>query len=336
MGGKVSRMGRKRTKNKGLPKYITFYHGAYYYKGPATDWKRIHLSRDFGEAMEAFGALYKETGFRTWGDVCDRYEQTVSAKKSPRTNADERLYMVDVRKAFGHMTPGRIEPVHCYAFRDKVAERSGAVQANLRLALLKHMFTKAIEWGACKTNPARDVRKIPVPPRIRVPEPEEFLLVRSLAPESVQVAMDIALLTGMSRGDILALTRAQCKPDGIHYTRAKTIRKAPRKIIVQWSDELREVIASAKKLPPQIRQHIVARRDGRPYTADGFSSLWQRVMTVAIDKGLESRFHFHDIRAMSATETDDLIEASERLGHSSPAVTQRIYRRKPLRVKPLR
>lgn len=336
MAAKVRAMGRTKTKNKGLPKYVDIHHGAYRYRGPATGWKPLTLGRDFGDAMQAYGALFRESNIRTWGDVCDRYEQTVIPGKAARTQKDDRANLVKIRKVFGRMTPSRIEPVHCYAFRDTIAQKSGAVQSNLCLALLKHMFTKAIEWGACKTNPARDVRKIPVPSRVRVPDAEEFNLVRSLAPESVQVAMDLALLTGMSRGDILSLTRAQCKDDGIHYTRAKTIRKAPRPIIVMWTDELRDVITRAKQLKPQVRQHIVARRDGKPYTADGFSTLWQRVMAEAMAKGLEQRFHFHDIRAMSATETEDLIEASERLGHSSPAVTQRIYRRKPLRVKPLR
>src|SRR5690606_22566201 len=97
-----------------------------------------------------------ETGLRTWGDVCDRYEQVVIPTKAERTQVDNRAHLALIRKVFAKMLPGRIEPIHCYRFRDDLAAKSGPVQANLALALLKHMFTKAIEWGACKTNPARD------------------------------------------------------------------------------------------------------------------------------------------------------------------------------------
>ena len=148
--------------------------------------------------------------------------------------------------------------------------------------------------------------------------------------------MDPALPTGMDRGYILKLTRGQCLDDGIHYTRGKTMRKRPRKIIVERSDELEAVVARGKKLKPQVRQHIVATRSGKPFTASGFSTLWQRTMVKATQNGLEQRFNSHDIRAKSATDGADLVASSERHGHSSPAITKRVYMRKPTRVKPLR
>lgn len=70
------------------------------------------------------------------------------------------------------------------------------------------------------------------------------------------------------------------------------------------------------------------------YTGDGFSAMWQRVMEKGINAGVE-RFTFHDIRAKSASD-DELASASERLGHTSQAMTKRVYIRKPTRVKPLR
>jgi len=64
--------------------------------------------------------------------------------------------------------------------------------------------------------------------------------------------------------------------------------------------------------------------------------MWQRTMVKAMQQGLEERFHCHDIRAKSATDGENLKARSERLGHSSPAITKRIYMRKPTRVNPLR
>lgn len=152
----------------------------------------------------------------------------------------------------------------------------------------------------------------------------------------IQVAMDLALITGLSRGDILALTRTNVRDDGIHYTRRKTARRSPRKFVIEWSDELRAVVARAKKIRPQVRQYLVATKQGKQFSTEGFSTAWQRTMVKAMNSGLQQRFHFHDLRAKSASDGADLLESSNRLGHSSPAITQRVYRRKPTRVKPLR
>lgn len=333
--GKLPRVGRIRTQ-KTLPKYVILYHGAYYYCGPATGWKRLNLGRVFSDAMARFGGLYRETGLRLMGEVFDRYEQLVMPQKAPATQVSNKLELADLRKGFAHMRPTSITPVHVYAVRDAIAVKRGIVQSNNHLALLKHVFTKAIEWGAVDTNPARDVRKMPVLPRDRDVSDEELKIVYAIAPDMVRVAMDLALLAGMSRGDVLALTRAQCQDDGIHYTRQKTMRKAPRKIVVEWTPELKAVIESAKKLKPEFRHHIVATRSGKPFSPSGFSTVWQRTMVAAVAAGLEQRFHFHDLRAKSATDTVDLMEASERLGHSSPEITKRVYRRKASKVTPLR
>lgn len=334
-------VGRLRKTNKHLPKYVTLYHGAFYYRGPATDWKRIRLGRVYADAMAAYGNLFRDDGFAVMADVLDRYLATVVPQKAEATQASNLIELARCRKVFGHQRPADVTPVECYAFRDRVAEQSGVVQANNTLAVLKHVFTKAIEWGAVQTNPARDVRKIPIQSRTRLPTRAEFELVYRHAPPMLQCAMDLAELTSMDRGSIIKLDRAACGEDGITYTRPKTKRRAPRPIIIEWSAELRAVVKRAKAIRPEFRQAIIATRSGEPFTPSGFSTIWQRAMVAAEAtakaEGLEfARFHFHDIRALSITETEDLVEASQRAGHSSTEITQRVYRRKPARVKPLR
>lgn len=337
----MPRVGRHRIKNKTLPKYVIHYHGAYYYRGPATGWKREHLGRDFAEAMQKFAGYFREQGLRLMGDVFDKYEQTVIPGKAAATQTSNRFELKALRTALAHMHPDRIEPVHVYAVRDAIAAKHGITQANNHLALLKHVFTKAIEWGACKVNPARDVRKIPVPARTRLPERWEFDLVYKHASEALQCAMDLAYLASLDRGGIIALRRADLRDDGIHHTRPKTKRRAARAVIIEWTPSLRAVIDRAKKLKPEFRQRLIATRSGKPFTASGFSTMWQRAMVAAEKEakaeGLDfERFHFHDIRAMSISEDADLLVASERAGHSSTEITKRVYRRKPARVRPLR
>jgi integrase len=56
---------------------------------------------------------------------------------------------------------------------------------------------------------------------------------------------------------------------------------------------------------------------------------------VLNDTMVTDRFQERDLRAKVASESDTLIEASERLGHADTGITQRVYRRKPVRVQPL-
>ena len=63
---------------------------------------------------------------------------------------------------------------------------------------------------------------------------------------------------------------------------------------------------------------------------NAFGSLWQRFMKkVLSDTKVTDRFQKRDLRAKVASESDTLIEASERLGHANAVFTQRVYRRKP-------
>ena len=149
---------------------MILYYGSYYYRGPASDWKRINLGRDLADAMTRHGDLFRETGLRLFKDVCDQYELTVIPTKAPRTQTDNRRHLKPIRTAFCNMKPRTVRPVHVYRFRDTLVGLPGIVQANLTLALLKNLFTKAIEWEAVETNSAKEARKIPHLDRDRYPE----------------------------------------------------------------------------------------------------------------------------------------------------------------------
>lgn len=80
---------------------------------------------------------------------------------------------------------------------------------------------------------------------------------------------------------------------------------------------------------------------GQPYmkgdgSANGFDSLWQRFMAKAINStALTERFTEHDLRAKVASDIS-IKHAQVLLGHSSSHTTEKIYRRKPNIVKPVR
>ena len=153
-------------------------------------------------------------------------------------------------------------------------------------------------------------------------------------PIMAQCAMELAVLTGLRPGDLLGLTRANLTDDGIDVATSKT----GKHLLIEWSEALRGAVKRALGQPPQVRQPVICNKQGKAYTVDGFNTIFYRVMTAAVrdeSSGLKERFQFRDLRAKSAS--DDTPEAaSKRLGHADPRITERVYRRKAERAKPLR
>jgi len=321
-------MGRRRQKNKHLPRGVSLESGTYYFRGP--DRARLRLGRDFADAMRSYGELFRDEPLTTFGAVLDRYQREVTPKKAPRTQVDERRYLAKLRETFGGMPPRGVTPVMVATMRDMIAAKSGAVQANHHLKTLKHVFKMATEWGVVPANPAREVSRIKVKQRERYVGDDELAKVYEKALPMVQVAIDLAVLTGLRRGDLLALTKDQLREDGIHVRTSKT----GRGLIIAYSADLTAVLERAKMLKPHFRQPLIATRQGKAFTANGFGTLWRRAMVAALPEG--ARFTFNDLRSKSASDTPDLAEASARLGHTSTAVTKRHYVRKPAVVQALR
>jgi len=152
-------------------------------------------------------------------------------------------------------------------------------------------------------------------------------------------------MAGLRRNDILSLTLSTIRKDGIHVQPSKTRHSSGKRLIIEWDDsgELRALIDQILKIPPRRigDAPLFVTRQGKPYIdklgrCNGFDSLWQRFMgKVLADTNVYERFQERDLRAKVASESDTLIEASERLGHADTNITQRVYRRKPVRVQPL-
>ncbi len=240
----------------------------------------------------------------------------------------------NLRSSFGAMDPRHLRQPHAAQYRDKRGEKAPTA-ANRELEVLSHVCTMAVEWGAMDFNPLKGLRRIARPPRDRYVTDDEFLYVHSLASPMVRCVLDLALLTGLRRGDIFRLERSHQSDAGIEIRTSKT----GAALLFEWTPALRKVVKDALKLPPQVRAFIVCNRKGAPYTKNGFDAVWSRLMAKATDPkrdGHIERFQFRDLRRKSASDEVDEIVAQQRLGHASVAITNRVYRVKPKKVRPLR
>jgi integrase len=354
-------MPRKRTRaeNRGLPARWRYRHGAYYFDVPKDlrhrwDGKREYrLGASLPEAYRTWATrLELHADVRTIGQLLERYALEIVPTKAPRTQADNARTLARLKAVFGEMRIRDFKPIHAYQYRDKRGKKAPTA-ANRELEVLSHAFTKAIEWGYRENHPMIEgkFRKLPTPPRTRYVEDWEIVEALSLAPRrrrgslhTVRAYIKIKLLTGLRRGDLLRLRTADLQEDGIHVQPRKTASTTGKRLIVEWTDALRQAVEEAKAARPvHISPFVFCNKRGEGYVdeltgeAHGWGSMWQRFMgRVLAETKVRERFTEHDLRAKCASDAASLAHAQQLLAHADSATTNRIYRRKPERVKPLR
>lgn len=318
-------MGRNRKRNKHLPPRVYQRRGKLYYVKPGTEewiplpdglktWAAIVESADATETMSALWA---------------KYQLAELHKKAAKTQKNRHQEWSMLEPVFGAMQPGDIEPHHAWNYWKK---RGEIEQAKKEVRCLSAILTYARQTGVIShENPCFDLKFPDSKPRDHYVTDEAFSFVRDRAQPMIGYAMDLAYLAGMDEGTIRKLERRNITDEGIEFERGKTGKLQ----LIEWNDELRAVVKNILRLPPQVRQVLICNRKGKPYSANGFQSQWQRLIRKCKKAGFAEHFHFHDLRAKSASDSDDDQSAADRLGHSDVKLTQRVYRRLPKRAKAL-
>jgi integrase len=290
------------------------------------------------------------------GQLMDRYALEIVPTKATKSQESNRLSLRRLRPVFGHMHPAKVLPRHYNQYKHTAAGKFGKTSINRDLEVLSHLLTMAVEWGVIDKNPLiGQVKKHRTRPRDRLVEDWEIAEVLGLEiPKDKRTARTVnlaklyvrfKLMTGLRRSDILRLRVPELRDDGIHVQPHKTKDSTGIRLIIEWdpAGELRELVEEILRLPPRRVGDVplFVTREGMPYikesgSANAFDSLWQRFMDrVMKETKVKDRFQERDLRAKVASDSDTLQEASQRLGHADSAITQRVYRRKPVRVQPL-
>jgi integrase len=328
-------MGRKRLHDKHLPIRVYLDHGTYWFR--PKDAKPVNLGRDLAEMFAKYGVIIgAQWNGRTLGDVIDRYRaEVLPTKRSAQTRKDQGKELGRLKVVFGELPPDRLTAQQCYRYLDGRRTKDGnpaRTAARHEIVLLGHVLSKAIRWGLATLNPVRGLDFGERAGKRAQVSLEQVEAVRALASERIRVAIDLAVSTGQRRGDLLTLRRSQLTDDGILFRQSKT----GADVLITWSDDLRSIVERAKRLTPQIpAEYLIRTQHGKPYTARGFSAIWQRLMTKHVKAG-GTRFSFHDLRAVSADGAETVEEARDRLGHASTSTTLRHYFHGVTKAKPRR
>jgi len=112
------------------------------------------------------------------------------------------------------------------------------------------------------------------------------------APAHVGQVAALALLTGLRRGDLLALQWSQVKE---HHIEVWTQKSGKRTLVeIPLYDELRSFLFRSNRR----EGHVLVNSRGQPWTGDGFGTAWRKARLAS---GIEGKT-FHDLRGTAATK----------------------------------
>lgn len=322
-------VGRKRKRDKHLPARVYWRHSAYFHVSKGGKWTR--LGTVYSEALHALARLLgADAPTQTITMLIAKYDVDELTHKAPKTRQGRRQEFKPIIRAFGDMSAEEVEPHHVWNFWQA---RGKTEQARHEVRAFSVLMTFARRIGARKQqNPCFGLQLPQSKARIRYVTDEEFLMVRDLAQPMMGYAMDLAYIAGMDEGTIRKLERRHWSETGFQFERGKTGVFQQ----IDWSEELDLTVKAILRERPQLRRALICNRKGQAYSANGFQSQWQRLMRRAMTAGLKERFHFHDLRAKSASDDETDQGAADRLGHADVKMTRRVYRRLPKRGSALR
>jgi integrase len=177
-------------------------------------------------------------------------------------------------------------------WRDEIAERS-LRQADYAWVALQCALAWAVDRRLITANPCEKGGRLYHGTRadkVWTPEQEARFLAGASAP--LCLAFLLALETGQRQGDLLALTWFAYDGTHIRLKQSKTgVRVKPR------IDEPLRSMLDAKR--GKADEHILLNSDGKPWTADGFSSSWRKTCKKLGIEGVT----FHDLRGTFVTRS---------------------------------
>lgn len=363
-------MGRRRKgANAHLPEGVYLSRGWHFYRDPDTgEWHKLGKEWDKA-ARDAWARL--STGKASPGTVAqllDAYlihrEQLVrEGKLSKRTLADNEEEAKYLKRAF-RLPYMQVTSRHVATYLQRrtwkpkpirgpdgelvdQAPRRAPVRANREISLLSGAYT----WGLTSPdfpdinfNPCVGVWRNEETPKTRCPERWEIEAAKQKADAVWSLILDFAYACGQRGIDTRLLQKRALRYDGIRIKQTK----GGAELVIEWDAELLGVVVSLLAYSDEIESklkitspYVIVTRKGQPYSEAGWKNAVYRIVRAAIadhTNPLEQPFSFHDMRARSATDEEEIYGTNpqHRLGHKKRSTTEIYLReRRVRRVKPL-
>ena len=188
------------------------------------------------------------------------------------------------------------------------------------MAVLGHMLSKAVEWGLLETSPFKKGKRLMFREnnrRLRFLTESEINRLLMECPSHLKPIVEMALLTGMRRGELLGLKWEQIRNGFIYLSETKSGKA--RQIPI--NDRLAQVLKDMRKKNQLKSEYVFCGPDGkRLYEV-------KRSFAGACRRAALEDFRFHDLRHTFASHLVmagiSLKAVQELLGHADIKMTMR-------------
>lgn len=290
------------------------------------------LGNDINEARRKWAELESEpvtTEDKSFSVIARRYMRDILPTLRPHTQRDYTQYCALLVAVFGAVAIDSIRPYDVAEYLRIRGEKS-KVRANRERALLSTIFNHARSWGYTDiTNPCSGIKGHKEKGRDRYVTDDEYTAVWVCAHPTVQDAMDLALCTGQRPADILKMVTT----DIVNGTLMIEQNKTGKKLRIAIEGDLADVVSRIMSRPRnRVNKALLQDSCGQQLTYFALRSRFDKARRIS---GVY--FQFRDLRAKTATDTNDLGHAQRLLGHKNRTTTE-IYTRNRLGevVRPLR
>jgi integrase len=305
-------MGRRRTKDLGLPPRVYRRGASFYYVDLSGRWHA--LGRDETVMRHRWAEMHCVEEVMTIDKMIHTYMAECMGERSENTKRCYRSYANTIYTEWGAHHPDGLTPPILARWRD--AEPS-KVRANGVLSLLRVAYAKGIEWGHCTTNPAKAVAFNATGERQRYLSDAEVQRIREHLPEWGKTWLDLSYLMGTRVGEALRLKWSEV---GDSITKASQKTKVLQTFRVDG--ELKAVVDGARKRRI-LGLYVVADEKGRRIGIQKLQAAWREACAAAKVADAQAR----DIRAKSGTDAANAgLDYQALLGHRDPR-TSEIYLR---------
>ena len=191
---------------------------------------------------------------------------------------------------------------------------------NRELALLKNMFTKAVEWNLATSNPVKKVKLfIERPMQLRVLDNREFNKLYNSASDFLKPVLIVAINTGMRLGEILRLKWQDVNFKDGFIAVWETKNHESRNIPINKT--LKDALGSLRENSSSEPEYLFCHPDGKPVKSIK-KAFWGALRRAEINK-----CRFHDLRHTFATRLVmagvDIVTVKELMGHKDIRMTMR-------------
>lgn len=285
--------------------------------------KARELRRLVDSGVDPLGQKDREREMPTVAELWHRYDKEVLAHKAAKTAVDQRsIFERLVRPEIGARKVNSIGYSDIERLHAKVSNCT-RVQANRMIALLRHMFGRAVRWGIVVNNPVVGIRQNSEEPRERLLSKSERKrfgdALAALPDDAAKLAIELLYLTGARKSEVLHARWDQFDLEDAVWTKPSAHTKQRKVHRVPLNQGSLDVLRRARAIGGET--YVFPNKNGQPL--NDIRRIFRKVCAIAGIDDLRIHDLRHNFASMLAEAGIDLLAIGKLLGHTQAATTSR-------------